>query len=119
MKSFIVPQVFIFIKCKSPIDLKKTWTTENDNKLNEVKRMAELTKKENRQEYIRAKTAKKVTLVGFVVNVILTIFKIFAGIQGKSAAMLADGIHSLSDFFTDIVVLVGFKFTEKRSEERR
>jgi cation diffusion facilitator family transporter len=79
--------------------------------------MTELTKKENSQEYIRAKTAKKVTLVGFVVNVVLTIFKIFAGIQGKSAAMLADGIHSLSDFFTDIVVLVGFKFTEKPEDD--
>ncbi|OJV65653.1 MAG: cation-efflux pump [Clostridiales bacterium 38-18] len=79
--------------------------------------MAEITKKNNNQDYIRAREAKKVTLVGFVINVILTIFKLFAGVQGKSAAMLADGIHSLSDFFTDIVVLVGFKFTEKPEDE--
>lgn len=66
---------------------------------------------------VRSSEAKKVTLVGFVVNAILTVFKIFAGIQGRSAAMIADGVHSLSDFFTDIVVLVGFKFTDKPADE--
>lgn len=66
---------------------------------------------------MRSFEAKKVTLVGFVVNAILTIFKIFAGVQGRSAAMIADGVHSLSDFFTDIVVLVGFKFTDKPADE--
>lgn len=68
-------------------------------------------------EEMRSKEAKKVTLVGFVINAILTVFKVFAGLQGRSAAMLADGVHSLSDFFTDIVVLIGFKFTEKPEDE--
>jgi cation diffusion facilitator family transporter len=65
----------------------------------------------------RSHQAKKVTLIGFFVNTILTIIKITAGILGKSNAMLADGIHSLSDFFTDIVVLVGFKFTDKPADK--
>lgn len=65
----------------------------------------------------RGKEASRVTWIGFIVNALLTLLKIFAGIQGKSAAMLADGIHSLSDFFTDIVVLVGFRFTGKPEDD--
>lgn len=71
----------------------------------------------NLSEDVRIKEAKKVTLYGFFVNAVLTVFKIFAGIKGNSAAMFADGIHSLSDFFTDIVVLVGFKLTNKPEDE--
>ena len=43
----------------------------------------------------RVKQAQKVTIVGFFVNLILTVGKMVAGIVGKSEAMLADGIHSL------------------------
>lgn len=45
------------------------------------------------------------TLVGSVANVALTTFKFIAGILGGSAAMMADAVHSLSDFVTDLVVL--------------
>ncbi len=48
----------------------------------------------------------KVTLVGGAVNVVLLAFKFVAGIMGHSAAMVADAVHSLSDFVTDIIVLV-------------
>ena len=48
----------------------------------------------------------KVTLAGLVVNVILSAGKIAAGVFGRSAAMVADGVHSLSDLLSDIVVLV-------------
>lgn len=68
-------------------------------------------------EDMRSREARKVTLVGFVINAVLTAFKIFAGISGHSAAMMADGVHSLSDFFTDIAVLVGFKFSDKPEDE--
>jgi cation diffusion facilitator family transporter len=47
-----------------------------------------------------------VTLVGGAVNVLLLLFKFVAGIVGHSAAMVADAVHSLSDFVTDIIVLV-------------
>ncbi|PKO96666.1 MAG: cation-efflux pump [Bacteroidetes bacterium HGW-Bacteroidetes-7] len=53
----------------------------------------------------RTKIAKKVTLVGFFVNLALTAAKLLAGILGRSSAMIADGVHSLSDFTTDIVVI--------------
>ena len=46
------------------------------------------------------------TLVGGVVNVVLLVFKFVAGILGHSAAMVADAVHSLSDFVTDVIVLV-------------
>ena len=48
----------------------------------------------------------RVTLVGGVVNVVLLLFKFVAGIVGHSAAMVADAVHSLSDFVTDVIVLV-------------
>lgn len=54
----------------------------------------------------RTKEITFVTLVGSVVNAVLTVFKVVAGIAGKSTAMLADGIHSLSDLVTDLVVVV-------------
>lgn len=54
----------------------------------------------------RQKQIYKVTLAGGAVNVALLAFKFVAGILGHSAAMLADAIHSLSDFVTDLIVLV-------------
>ena len=54
-----------------------------------------------------------VTLVGSVVNIILTVFKIFAGVLGRSTAMIADGIHSLSDLLSDIVVIVFVNISAK------
>ncbi|MBR3713887.1 MAG: cation transporter, partial [Bacteroidales bacterium] len=48
----------------------------------------------------------RVTLTGSVVNLLLVGMKAVAGIVGHSAAMISDAVHSLSDFVTDIVVLV-------------
>ena len=52
---------------------------------------------------------QNVTLVGSLGNLVLLLFKFFAGIVGNSAAMIADAVHSLSDFGTDLVVLVFVK----------
>lgn len=54
----------------------------------------------------REKQIYKVTLVGSAGNVLLVIVKFIAGILGHSSAMVADAVHSLSDFLTDVVVLV-------------
>ena len=54
----------------------------------------------------REKQIYKVTLVGSASNVLLVIVKFIAGILGHSSAMVADAVHSLSDFLTDVVVLV-------------
>lgn len=50
--------------------------------------------------------ARHVTWVGFWINALLGVGKVLAGIFGRSAAMVADGVHSFSDFVTDIIVLV-------------
>ena len=59
----------------------------------------------------------RVTIVGSVVNFLLLVFKFFAGIMGHSAAMLADAVHSLSDFVTDIIVLVFVRISSKPQDE--
>lgn len=61
----------------------------------------------------REREIYKVTIVGSVVNFLLLLFKFFAGIVGHSAAMLADAVHSLSDFVTDIIVLVFVRLSSK------
>ncbi len=57
------------------------------------------------------------TLVGLVTNLVLTVFKIIAGFSGGSQAVIADGVHSLSDSATDIVVLVGAQFWGQPPDE--
>ncbi len=54
----------------------------------------------------REKQIYRVTLVGSAGNALLVIFKFIAGVLGHSSAMIADAVHSLSDFITDIIVLV-------------
>lgn len=58
-----------------------------------------------------------VTLMGSVVNIVLLVFKFIAGILGGSAAMIADAVHSLSDFMTDIVVLLFVKISSKPEDK--
>ena len=65
----------------------------------------------------REREIYKVTIVGSVVNFVLLLFKFFAGIVGHSAAMLADAVHSLSDFVTDIIVLVFVRISSKPEDE--
>lgn len=50
---------------------------------------------------------KRVTFIGLVLNLLLSALKITAGIFGKSQAVIADGVHSISDCATDIAVIVG------------
>ena len=65
----------------------------------------------------RNKEIYKVTLVGGAVNVVLLLFKFVAGIVGHSAAMVADAVHSLSDFVTDIIVLVFVRISGKPKDK--
>ena len=65
----------------------------------------------------RTKDIYRVTLVGSVINVVLLLFKFVAGIIGHSAAMLADAVHSLSDFVTDVVVLVFIHISGKPQDK--
>jgi cation diffusion facilitator family transporter len=65
----------------------------------------------------RTDKAAKVTWVGFGWNVILTILKFIVGVIANSAALIADSIHSLSDFAGDLAVLAGIKLAKRPSDE--
>ena len=71
----------------------------------------------DKEEVEREKGIYRVTIVGSVVNFLLLLFKFFAGIAGHSAAMLADAVHSLSDFVTDIIVIVFVRISSKPEDE--
>ena len=71
----------------------------------------------DKEEVAREKGIYRVTIVGSVVNFLLLLFKFFAGIMGHSAAMLADAVHSLSDFVTDIIVIVFVRISSKPEDE--
>lgn len=72
--------------------------------------------KTNKQE-TREQAIYKVTWIGFFVNVLLSVGKLIAGFVGRSGAMIADGIHSASDFATDIVVLLFVRISAKPKDE--
>jgi cation diffusion facilitator family transporter len=59
----------------------------------------------------------RVTVAGGIVNIALLIFKFIAGILGNSSAMIADAVHSLSDFITDVIVLVFVKISNKPEDK--
>ena len=59
----------------------------------------------------------KVTIIGSVCNLLLLVFKFTAGVLGRSAAMIADAVHSLSDFITDIVVIVFVRISNKPQDK--
>ena len=65
----------------------------------------------------REKELTVVTLVGSIGNLVLLAFKFVAGIVGHSAAMVADAVHSLSDFITDLIVLVFVRVGAKPQDD--
>ena len=65
----------------------------------------------------REKEIYKVTLVGSAGNVALLTFKFIAGVMGHSSAMIADAVHSLSDFITDVIVLAFVHLSAKPQDE--
>lgn len=70
----------------------------------------------NREEVVRI--ARHVTWVGFGYNAFLGILKVLGGIFSRSSALLADGIHSFSDFFSDIIVIMMVGISRKKPDER-
>ena len=65
----------------------------------------------------REKSIVRVTLLGSVGNLLLLIFKFIAGIWGHSSAMVADAVHSLSDFLTDLVVIAFVRLSSKPADK--
>lgn len=64
----------------------------------------------SKQRFARA---SRVIWVGFFANLVLTLLKLLAGIFGRSAAMVADAIHSISDFITDLVIAGSLRVASK------
>ena len=65
----------------------------------------------------REKEIFRVTIWGSVVNALLVAFKFLAGFLGNSSAMIADAVHSLSDFITDILVIVFVRISAKPNDK--
>ncbi len=65
----------------------------------------------------REREIYKVTLVGSIGNVLLLTFKFIAGIVGHSSAMIADAVHSLSDFLTDLIVFIFVRISAKPQDD--
>lgn len=61
----------------------------------------------------REQNIYRVTLLGTVGNLVLCAFKFIAGVLGRSSAMVADAVHSLSDLLTDVIVLVMVRFSSR------
>lgn len=66
---------------------------------------------------MRTKQIYRVTLLGMFVNMALFVFKLVAGLIGRSGAMIADAVHSASDFATDIVVLAFVRISAKPRDD--
>lgn len=61
--------------------------------------------------------AMRTSVVSIIANLILSVFKFIAGIFGRSAAMVSDAVHSASDVFSTVIVIIGVKIAHKASDE--
>lgn len=71
----------------------------------------------NSKQLIAGRKIKSVTYLGILINVALTIIKVAVGLLSSSLALLADGLHSLSDIVTDAVVLLGLRWSSKEPDQ--
>lgn len=64
-----------------------------------------------------SKVVIKISLISIIVNILLTAFKMIAGIFSNSGAMVSDAVHSASDVFSTIIVIIGAKISQKDSDK--
>lgn len=62
------------------------------------------------------KLAMRVSVVSIIVNLVLSVFKLLAGLFAKSGAMISDAVHSVSDVFSTFVVMIGITLSSKKSD---
>lgn len=77
--------------------------------------MEKVTEKVTENEFMRV--ANKVSCITIIQNILLSVFKLFAGIFAHSNAMISDAIHSASDVFSTIVVIIGVRLASKDSDK--
>lgn len=63
------------------------------------------------------KTAVRVSKLSIIGNILLTLFKLLAGIAARSGAMVSDAVHSASDVFSSIIVIIGVKYAQREADE--
>jgi len=64
----------------------------------------------------RYQALQKISVIATISNILLTVFKIFIGIISGSGAVLSDGIHSFSDVFATIMIMVGLKLSNEKAD---
>ena len=69
------------------------------------------------EEKVILQQATKVSMVSIVGNLILSVFKLVAGVIAQSGAMVSDAIHSASDVISSIIVIIGFRISAKESDK--
>ncbi len=65
----------------------------------------------------RTETAMHISRVSILANAFLSVFKLIAGILGRSGAMISDAVHSFSDVFSTIIVMIGMYFSGREADE--
>ncbi len=63
------------------------------------------------------KTAVRVSVISIIVNIMLSLFKLVAGIVANSGAMISDAVHSASDVISTIIVIIGVKLSRRASDK--
>jgi len=72
---------------------------------------------DNSKQAIAGRQIKSVTYLGMAVNVALSVIKVAIGLSAASLALIADGIHSLSDIATDVAVLLGLRLGSREPDK--
>jgi cation diffusion facilitator family transporter len=72
--------------------------------------------KQDTIQSIRKNPAMRVSAVSIVINIVLSLMKLLAGIIGKSSAMVSDAIHSASDVFSTLIVIAGIRMASKKAD---
>ena len=75
------------------------------------------TRKNNTNENDFQKVANRVSMITIIGNIALSVIKLIAGIIAHSNAMISDAVHSASDVFSTIVVIIGIKLASKKSDK--
>lgn len=68
------------------------------------------------EEQEKQRLAMRVSTVSIIINLLLSVGKLLAGIIGKSGAMVSDAVHSASDVFSTIIVIIGVRISGKKSD---
>ena len=69
------------------------------------------------QKINEGKIVNRVSVMGIAGNIMLSVFKLVAGILGHSGAMISDAVHSLSDVFATVIAYMGVNMSKKKADQ--